>query len=70
MVDEELLAEAVRLSGSKTYSDAVAQALADWVRRIKARGILDLAGSGAWTGDLAEMRRDSPARTGRVRRRA
>lgn len=59
VLDEKLLAEATRLSGEKTYSAAVMLALAEFVRRAKARRILELRGSGLWEGDLAEMRRDS-----------
>ena len=69
MVDEALLSEAVRLSGSKTYSEVVARALMDLVRRIKARQILEFAGSGLWQGDLGEMRGDRPDRSDRERRR-
>jgi Arc/MetJ family transcription regulator len=58
VLDEQLLEEAVRLGGARTYSQAVNQALADYTRRIKARKILQLAGSGLWDGDLAEMRAD------------
>jgi hypothetical protein len=62
MVDQDLLKEAVRLSGEPTYSAVVGRALEDLVRRIKARRILDLRGSGLWEGDLPEMRRDAPRR--------
>jgi Arc/MetJ family transcription regulator len=62
VLDEQLLEEATRLSGEKTYSRAVARALEEFVRRAKARRILDLRGSGAWHGDLSEMRRDAPVR--------
>ena len=58
VLDAELLEEATRLSGEKTYSAAVMRALEDFVRRAKARRILELRGSGAWEGDLSEMRRD------------
>ncbi len=58
VLDEDLLAEATRLSGEKTYSAAVMRALRDFVRRAKARRILELRGSGLWEGDLAAMRRD------------
>jgi hypothetical protein len=57
---EDLLREAVAVSGEKTYSRAVEVALEDFVRRAKARRILELRGSGAWSGDLAAMRRDAP----------
>jgi Arc/MetJ family transcription regulator len=63
---EDLLREAVALSGEKTYSRAVEVALEDFVRRAKARRILELRGSGAWGGDLAAMRRDARP-TGRHR---
>jgi hypothetical protein len=62
VLDEELLEEATRLSGEKTYSRAVMRALEDFVRRIKARQILDLRGSGLWEGELSAMRRDRPHR--------
>jgi len=58
MLDEELLEEAVQLSGERTYSATVERALRDLVRRARAGRILDLVGSGAWEGDLAAMRGD------------
>jgi hypothetical protein len=58
---EDLLAEATRLSGEKTYSRTVERALEEFVNRAKARRILDLRGTGSWDGNLAEMRRDQPA---------
>ena len=58
VLDEQLLEEAVRLSGERTYSRAVGRALEEFVRHIRARRILTLAGSGAWEGDLGAMRRD------------
>jgi Arc/MetJ family transcription regulator len=68
VLDEELLEEATRLSGARTYSAAVTRALEDFVRRIRARRILELEGSGAWEGDLGEMRGDRPARRSRSAR--
>jgi hypothetical protein len=62
VLDERLLEEATRLSGEKTYSATISRALDDFVRRVKARRILELRGSGLWEGDVAEMRRDAPAR--------
>jgi len=66
VLDEQLLEEATRLSGQRTYSRTVALALSDLVRRARAGQILALVGSGLWEGDLAAMRRDAPPR----RRRA
>ena len=58
VLDEQLLDEAVRLGGERTYSRTVERALEEFVRRIKARRILDLAGSGLWDGDLSVVRED------------
>ena len=58
VLDERLLNEALQLSGERTYSGVVNRALEDFVRRIKSRRILELAGSGLWQGDLAVMRDD------------
>lgn len=67
VLDERLLDETLRLSGERTYSRAVERALDHFVRRAKARKILDLAGSGLWEGDLGAMRDDRGRR--RPRRR-
>ncbi|MFB3854749.1 MAG: type II toxin-antitoxin system VapB family antitoxin [Vicinamibacterales bacterium] len=58
VLDEQLLEEAVRVSGARTYSRAVDLALRDFVRRARARRILELAGSGQWQGDLSVVRED------------
>jgi Arc/MetJ family transcription regulator len=55
---EDLLEEATRLSGEKTFSRAVERALEEYVRHAKARRILELRGSGSWEGQLPQMRRD------------
>jgi Arc/MetJ family transcription regulator len=62
---EDLLREAVAVSGEKTYSRAVEVALEDFVRRARARKILDLRGSGLWEGSLPDVRGDRPAGRGR-----
>jgi Bacterial antitoxin of type II TA system, VapB len=66
VLNEQLLEDATRLSGERTYSRTIERALEDFVRRIKARRILELAGSSLWERDLAEMRRD---RSGSGKRR-
>jgi hypothetical protein len=58
VLDERLLDEAARLSGERTYSRTVERALEEFVRRARARRILDLAGSGLWEGDLSAVRED------------
>jgi Arc/MetJ family transcription regulator len=62
ILDEDLLEEAIRVSGERTYSGVVMRALDDYVRRIRARQILSLRGSGLWEGNLGEMRGDRPRR--------
>lgn len=62
VLDASLLEEATRLSGEKTYSSAVMRALEDFVRRAKARQILNLRGAGLWEGDLSTMRGDRKAK--------
>jgi len=61
VLDEQLLEEAVRVSGEKTYARTIERALSEMVRRARARSIEQFAGSGVWTGSLSEMRRDDPA---------
>lgn len=58
VLDGDVLEEALRLSGERTYSATVDLALREFVRRAKAERILELAGSGLWHGDLGEMRGD------------
>jgi Arc/MetJ family transcription regulator len=68
VLDEHVLEEATRLSGEKTYSATVQRALLDFVRRARAKQILELRGSGLWEGDLSDMRGDKPRRTARKKR--
>jgi Arc/MetJ family transcription regulator len=68
VLDEQLLEEATRLSGERTYSRTVERALAEFVKRAKARQIFQLAGSGLWEGDLSVVREDTGVY--RTRRRA
>ena len=69
VLDENLLEEATRLAGERTYSRTVERALEGFVRRIRAGRILELAGTGLWEGSLSEMREDrSPYRPRRARR--
>jgi len=60
VLEEAVLEEALRLGGERTYSATVGRALEEFVSRLKSRRILNLAGSGAWSGDLASMRDDQP----------
>ena len=60
VLDEELLKEATREMGLKTYSATVNAVLKEAVRRIHVRKLADFVGKIEWIGDLSEMREDSP----------
>ncbi len=63
VVDDALLDAAVRLSGERTYTRTIERALEEMVRRLKARAVFELAGSGAWSGDIGVMRGDGRAQS-------
>ncbi len=60
VLDEDLLAEATRVLGAKTYSSAINTALKEVIRLRKIEGIRDFFGAGLWEGALSEMSRDAP----------
>ncbi len=63
MLDGELLEEATRVLGARTYSAAVNEALAETIRVRKVQGLSQFFGKALWDGDLGEMRQDRrPAR--------
>ena len=57
VLNDELVADAMRLTGLKSRRALVDYALRDLVRRKKQRDLLKLAGKIHWEGDLNEMRR-------------
>ena len=58
VLDEDLLDEAVRVLGRKTYSATINLALAEAVRMRKIQEMGKHFGKGLWIGNLAEMRED------------
>jgi len=62
VLDEEVLKEATRILGAKTYSEAVNTALQEVIRRSQVQSITRFFGTGIWKGDLGEMREDQPRR--------
>ena len=62
VLDGDVLEDARRALGTKTYSETVNKALAEAVRQHKMRSIVDFFGKGLWKGDLSEMRGDRPRR--------
>jgi len=62
VLNGEVLEEAVRVLGVKTYSAAVNLALEEVLRLRKIQGLRQFFGKIRWDGDLAEMRGDRPRR--------
>ena len=58
VVDDNLMAEALRLSGIKTKRGVVENALKLLVRVKRQEKIRGLRGKLKWEGDLSEMRRE------------
>jgi Arc/MetJ family transcription regulator len=57
-IDEQLLEEAMRLSGARTKREVVALALQTLVRLRQQEGLRKLRGKLDWQGDLDAMRID------------
>jgi len=58
VIDDRLMAEALKASGARTKREAVELGLRTLVRIRDQQGIRKLRGRIAWEGDLDEMRRD------------
>ena len=67
VLDENILEEAVRVLGVKTYSAAVNLALEEAIRIKKLTSLREFFGHGLWEGDLSKMREDR-TRPGRQQR--
>lgn len=65
MIDDSLMARAMRLSGAATKREAVQQGLELLVRIKRQQKIRSLRGKLHWEGNLDEMRRDTPAKRNR-----
>jgi len=56
-IDDEMVAELMKLTGRKTKRQVVADALRDQLHRKRAaQAILDLQGAVEWQGDAATLR--------------
>jgi Arc/MetJ family transcription regulator len=62
VLDEQLLEEATRELGMKTYSAAVNYALKEVLRIRKVEGLAEFFGKNLWRGNLAKMRTDRTTR--------
>ena len=58
VIDDQLMAEALRLSGARTKKQAVEEGLRLLIRAKVQEKVRRLRGSVRWTGDLDAMRRD------------
>lgn len=56
VLDDQLLQEAMRLSGIQTKREVVDTALRTFIRLQRQRAVLGLEGTVAWDGDLSGMR--------------
>jgi len=56
VIDDDLMASALKATGLTTKKDVVEQGLKLLVRRSKQQGIRNLRGKVKWEGDLDEMR--------------
>jgi Arc/MetJ family transcription regulator len=61
-LDDKLLAEVFELGGFATKKAAVNTALAEYVKLLKRRELLEMRGKIRWEGDLDEMRMDRRVR--------
>ena len=55
-IDDDALAEAMAVSPGRTKTAVINEALADYARRKRRRGLLELRGKGRWQGDLDKLR--------------
>ena len=69
VIDLELLKEAKKILGAETNSATVNEALEEVIRMSKIKSMTTLFGSGAWEGDLPQMREDKK-KSGPAKRRA
>ena len=61
-IDDQALGEAMKVAGDQTKTDVINQALREYARRRRVRGLLRFQGKVEWEGDLDDLRRRRPAR--------
>jgi Arc/MetJ family transcription regulator len=59
VLDENILEQTLRISQKKTYSEAVMIAMKEFIRTNEFSKIFEFQGTGIWSGDLSEMRKDA-----------
>jgi Arc/MetJ family transcription regulator len=59
-LDDEALASAMRVAEHRTKTEVINEALREYARRRRLRGLLKFEGKARWEGDLDELRRRRP----------
>ena len=57
VLDEKLVKEGLAITHFRTKTELINTALAEMVKRLKRKAILNLSGSSCWEGNLARMRK-------------
>jgi len=61
-LDEKALSQAMRVARGKTKTAVINEALRDFARRRRLRGLLKFEGRMRWEGDLEDLRKREPRR--------
>jgi Arc/MetJ family transcription regulator len=65
VIDDQLMAQAMKVGGFKTKREAVEAGLRKLVQAKRYQEIIELHGKIDWVGDLEEMRLDKPRQRSR-----
>jgi Arc/MetJ family transcription regulator len=61
-LDDEAIKAAMKAAPGRTKTDVINDALREYARRRRLRGLLKFRGKVRWEGDLDELRQREPAR--------
>jgi Arc/MetJ family transcription regulator len=61
-LDEKALSQAMRVARGKTKTAVINEALRDYARRRRLRGLLKFEGRMRWEGNLEDLRKREPRR--------
>lgn len=56
-IDDETLAQAMKVAGGKTKTQVINEALREFARRRRIRGLMEFRGKAEWTGNIDELRK-------------
>ena len=60
-IDDKALEQAMKAASGKTKTQVINEALREFARRRKVRGLLEFRGKAEWTGDFDKLRKRRPA---------